>query len=107
MTPCLRRARRCWRCIREYVDDANVYELMAEADKAKGDAKAEAAILTAYEHAGGQEPDAAEALATLEEAAGQHADAAATLERINYIYPVKDEELHRRSGRSAVCAETI
>ena len=38
----------------EYVDDANAYELMADADKAKGDAKAEAAILTAYEHDGGQ-----------------------------------------------------
>ncbi len=26
------------------------------------------------------------------------ADAAATLERINYIYPVNDEELHRQLG---------
>ena len=38
----------------EYVDDANAYELMADADKAQGDAQAEASILTAYEHAGGQ-----------------------------------------------------
>ena len=37
-------------------------------------------------------------LAALQEAAGQHAEAAATLERLNYIYPVKDEELHRRLG---------
>jgi tetratricopeptide (TPR) repeat protein len=37
-------------------------------------------------------------LATLEAAAGQQAEAAATLERVNYIYPVKDEELHRRLG---------
>lgn len=82
----------------EYVGDANVYELMADADKAKGDAKAEAAILTAYKHEGGQEPAALKRLATLEEAAGQQAEAAATLERVNYIYPVKDEELHRRLG---------
>ena len=39
-----------------------------------------------------------ERLATLEESAGQQADAAATLARLNYIYPVKDEELHRRLG---------
>ncbi|MEO8735694.1 MAG: tetratricopeptide repeat protein [Edaphobacter sp.] len=82
----------------EYVGDANVYELMAEADKAKGDAKAEATALTAYEHEGGQEPAVLKRLATLEENAGQQAEAVTTLERLNYIYPVKDEELHRRLG---------
>jgi Flp pilus assembly protein TadD len=83
---------------REYVDDANVYELMADADKARGDAKSEAAVLTAYEHAGGRTPDVLKRLATLEEAAGQPAEASATLEHLNYIYPVKDEDLHRRLG---------
>jgi tetratricopeptide (TPR) repeat protein len=82
----------------EYVDDANVYELMADAAKAKGDTKVEAAVLTAYEHEGGLEPAALKRLATLEEAAGQQAEAAATLERLNYIYPVQDEALHRRLG---------
>jgi tetratricopeptide (TPR) repeat protein len=82
----------------EYVGDANVYELMAEADKAQGDVKSEAATLTAYEHAGGQQPAALKRLATLEEAVGQKSEAAATLERVNYIYPVKDEDLHRRLG---------
>jgi cellulose synthase operon protein C len=82
----------------EYVGDANVYELMADAHRAKGDVKAEAAALTAYEHEGGQEPAVLKRLATLEEAAGQQAEAAATLARLNYIYPVKDEELHRRLG---------
>jgi tetratricopeptide (TPR) repeat protein len=66
--------------------------------KARGDAKSEAAILTAYEHVGGQMPDDLKRLATLEESAGQPAEAAATLERLNYIYPVKDEDLHRRLG---------
>jgi tetratricopeptide (TPR) repeat protein len=82
----------------EYVGDANVYELMADANRAKGDAKAEAAQLTAYEHQGGQEPAVLKRLATLEEASGHQAEAAATLERVNYIYPVKNEELHRHLG---------
>jgi cellulose synthase operon protein C len=82
----------------EYVEDANVYELMASADKAKGDAKAEIAILTAYEHQGGQAPEVLKRLALLEDAAGQKSEAAATLERLNYIYPVHNEDLHRRLG---------
>jgi tetratricopeptide (TPR) repeat protein len=82
----------------EYVGDANVYELMADADKARGDAKAEAAALTAYEHEGGQDLSVLKRLATLEEGAGRPAEAAATLARLNYIYPVKNEELHRRLG---------
>jgi tetratricopeptide (TPR) repeat protein len=82
----------------EYVGDANAYELMANVDSAKGDAKAEAAVLTSYEQEGGQSPDALKRLATLEEGAGETDKAAATLERINYIYPLKDEDLHRRLG---------
>jgi tetratricopeptide (TPR) repeat protein len=82
----------------EYVGEANVYELMAEADRTKGDAKAEAAALTAYVHEGGQEPAVLKRLVTLQESAGQASEAAATLARLNYIYPVKDEELHRRLG---------
>ena len=71
----------------EYVGDANAYELMADADRAKGDAKAEAAALTAYEHEGGQEPAVLKRLATLEEAAGQQAEAAATLDAIQLHLP--------------------
>jgi tetratricopeptide (TPR) repeat protein len=82
----------------EYVDEANVYVLMADADKANGDSKSEAGILSAYEHEGGQMPEALKRLAALEEAAGKPAEAAATLERVNYIYPIKDEDLHRRLG---------
>ncbi len=82
----------------EYVEEANVYELMAAADKAMGDAKAEAAVLTEYEHAGGESPAVLKRLATLEEAEGKLAEAAQTLARLNYIYPVKDEELHRKLG---------
>jgi tetratricopeptide (TPR) repeat protein len=82
----------------EYVDDANVYEFMAIADNAKVDTRSEMAVLTAYEHEGGQSPAVLKQLATLEQAAGEQAEATATLERVNYIYPVKDEEMHRRLG---------
>lgn len=82
----------------EYVDDASVYLFMAAADKARNDDKSEAAILTDYEHQGGQLPEALKRLATLEERGGQPGEAAATLERVNYIYPVKDEDLHRQLG---------
>lgn len=82
----------------QYVDDANAYELIADADHAVGDAKSEAAILTAYEHAGGQAPDVLMRLAKLEASAGNDTDASATLERINYIYPVNNVELHRQLG---------
>jgi tetratricopeptide (TPR) repeat protein len=82
----------------KYVDDASAYELMAEAARATGDTKTEASNLAAYEHAGGQMPDMLKRLATLEAAAGQEAEAAATLQRLNYIYPIKDGDLHRRLG---------
>ena len=82
----------------QYVEDANVYEMMAGADEAQGDSKAEMRILTGYEHEGGQMPDVLKRLAALETAAGQETQAIATLERIDYIYPVKDVDLHRRLG---------
>ena len=82
----------------EYVGDASPYELIADAAKAKGDVNTEAATLTAYVHEGGQTPALLKRLASLQESAGQRGDAAATLTRLNYIYPVKDEELHRKLG---------
>lgn len=82
----------------EYIEEANVYELLADADHARADSKAEIAILTAYEHQGGQQPEMLKRLAGLEEARGQTQEAVATLKRLNYIYPVKDEELHHRLG---------
>jgi len=82
----------------DYVDEANAYEVIAAADRASGDAKGEEAILTQYEHAGGQSPEVLKRLAQLETASKEEAAATATLERINYIYPVKDEDLHRQLG---------
>ena len=82
----------------EYVDDANVYELMAAAQRQRNDAKSETTILTSYVQAGGESPDALKRLADLQAASGDNSAAAATLERLNYIYPVKDEALHHKLG---------
>jgi len=70
---------------------------MAQADLAKGNKQAAVAILTDYEKMGGRNPQALKQLASLEEELGKPADAAATLDRLNYIFPV-DEELHRHLG---------
>jgi tetratricopeptide (TPR) repeat protein len=81
----------------DYVYPANPYEFMAEAHLAKGNKKGAASILTDFEKMGGRDPQALKQLASLEEELGKPADAAATLDRLNYIYPV-DEELHRHLG---------
>jgi cellulose synthase operon protein C len=82
----------------EYVGDANAYELIADTAKAQGNAAKESETLAAYVRHGGQIPDLLKRLAALQESAGQHTQAAATLARLNYVYPVKDEELHRHLG---------
>nr|WP_218623996.1 tetratricopeptide repeat protein [Granulicella sp. dw_53] len=82
----------------EYVGEANAYEFLAEAHLAKGDKKAAADVLTAYERMGGQSPATLKELAKLQEELGQVKEAAGTLDRLNSIYPVRDEELHRHLG---------
>jgi tetratricopeptide (TPR) repeat protein len=83
----------------QYVEGASAYEFLAEAHLAKGDKHAAAAVLTLYEKAGGQDPGTLKRLAALDEELGEPKEAAATLDRINYIAPVGDEELHRRLGQ--------
>jgi cellulose synthase operon protein C len=82
----------------DYIYDANAYEFLSEAYEAKGNKPAALAVLTGYEKMGGHNPATLKELASLEEAAGNTKDAAATLDRINYIYPVNDENLHRHLG---------
>jgi cellulose synthase operon protein C len=82
----------------DYVYDANVYEFLAEAYQAKGNKMEATAVLTRYEKIGGQDPATLKELAGLEEDMGDVKAAAATLNRINYIYPVNDENLHRHLG---------
>jgi TolA-binding protein len=81
----------------QYVYDANAYEFMANADLAKNDPKAAAAILVDYEKMGGRNPGALKQLASLEKDLGEPQEAAATLDRINNVYPM-NEDLHRQLG---------
>ncbi len=83
----------------DFVYDGNAYELLAAADLARGDKPAAADALTRYEKRGGRRPDTLKELAQLEEDLGRPQDAAATLDRINYIDPAYDEDLHRHLGR--------
>jgi cellulose synthase operon protein C len=83
----------------DYVYDANPYQFIAQAELAKGDKPAAVTTLTAYEKLGGRSLEMLKELASLEEELGNPKDAAATLDRINYIDPVGDEDLHRHLGR--------
>jgi tetratricopeptide (TPR) repeat protein len=82
----------------EYVGDGSMYEFLAAAYREQNDSKDEARVLSAYEHAGGQDPEVLKHLADLEEHDGNERGAAETLSRVNYIYPVNDAELHRHLG---------
>ncbi len=82
----------------QYIYAANAYQFIAEADLAKDNKQAAAAILTDYEKEGGRDPETLKQLASLEEAQGLPKEAAATLDRINYIYP-EDQQLHERLGK--------
>ena len=82
----------------DYVYTANAYEFLVEAYLAKGNTPSAMAVLTDYEKRGGRNPQALKQLASLEEEHGDPVAAAATLDRINYFYPVNDEDLHRHLG---------
>jgi len=82
----------------EYVEDANAYEFLAQIKSAKGDTAGAAAVLVDYQKFGGSSPTTLKKLASLQEELGRPRDAAATLDAINEIYPVNDEDLHRRLG---------
>ena len=82
----------------EYVQDANAYEFLSEIKIAKGDEAGATAVLIDYQKFGGSNPTTLKKLASLQEEMGRPRDAAATLDAINAIYPVNDEDLHRRLG---------
>ena len=83
----------------DYVYTANAYEFMAEADLAKGNKQAAAASADAItKRAAGAIPQRSRNWRPSKRKLGDPADAAATLDRINYIYPVNDEDLHRHLG---------
>jgi tetratricopeptide (TPR) repeat protein len=82
----------------DYVEPGSVYEFLADAYFAKDDKKSAAAELERYARIGGRSPLLLKKLATLQEEQGNKKAAAETLARLNYIYPVNDEDLHRRLG---------
>jgi len=81
----------------DYIYDANAYGTLAAAYMAEGNATAAAAVLTDYQQRGGHDPAMLKTLAQLEIAQQQPARAAATLERLNFIYPM-DADAHRTLG---------
>jgi len=82
----------------EYVEAGNAFELIASAYMEKGNKEEAASELERYMRAGGRNPELLKQLASLKEEFGRPREAAAVLDRINYIYPVADEELHRHLG---------
>jgi len=82
----------------DYVDPGSAYEILAEALEKRGDKAKAITILQAWAKVGGRQPETLKKLAALLEEAGRKREAAETLERINYIYPVQDDEYHRRQG---------
>jgi tetratricopeptide (TPR) repeat protein len=82
----------------DYVEAANAYEFLAEAFLQQGNKQEAVRVLSSYLRNGGRNPEALKKLATLQQEAGDTRGAAATLEKVLYIYPVNDEELHRRLG---------
>ncbi len=81
----------------EYVEDANAYEIVANAQLIKGNKQLAADALRLYELLGGESPKTLEKLASLEVDLGHPEAAAATLDQLNFIYP-EDEDLHRKLG---------
>ncbi len=82
----------------DYVETGSPYELLADAHEAKGNKTAAIAELRKYSDTGGRMPETLKKLAAWQTAAGLKKDAAVTLDRINLISPVLDEEMHLRLG---------
>jgi tetratricopeptide (TPR) repeat protein len=82
----------------EFVEAGNVYEMIAKAHLDKGNKAGAIAELERYMKAGGRDPAVFKQLAELQTEAGEKLAAAETLDRLNHIYPVNDEQLHRDLG---------
>lgn len=81
----------------DYVEAGSVYEFLAGAYEAKGDKAAAQAELERYVRVGGREPGLIGKLAADFAAAGDRKKAADTLARVNYIYPMDNDE-HQKLG---------
>jgi tetratricopeptide (TPR) repeat protein len=81
----------------DYVEAGSVYEFLANAYREKKNKSAEIAELQRYVKNGGRSPSTIKSLAKSLEETGNKKEAAAVLERLNYIYPM-DNEQHQMLG---------
>lgn len=82
----------------DFVEPGSVYEIAADSYLELKDKTNARKLLEQYANKGGKMPETLKKLAGLQEEAGDTAAAARTLTRINYIYPLKDEPMHRKLG---------
>lgn len=82
----------------DYVEAGSPYEILADAHLEKKNPAGAITALQAYARAGGRYPATLKKLAKLLDDSGQTEQAARALERINFIFPVQDEEMHRLQG---------
>jgi tetratricopeptide (TPR) repeat protein len=81
----------------DYVEAGSVYEFLANAYTAKENKAAAIDELERYTKIGGRDPSTLKELAADLQAAGNKKEAAAVLDRLNYIYPM-DNEQHQQLG---------
>ena len=81
----------------DYVEEGSIYEFLANAYLAKENKPAAIAELERYVKAGGRSPDSIKLLAKQLEDAGRKKEAADALNRLNYIYPM-DNDQHQKLG---------
>lgn len=82
----------------DYVENGNLYELLAEAYEAKQQPEKAVDELLRYAKAGGRDPGVLMRLGEKLDAYNRKAEAANVLESLNLIYPVQDEKLHQKLG---------
>jgi hypothetical protein len=80
----------------EYVEGGNPYESLASYEKKAGRKDAEREWLAKYAQQGGRNPVSLKRLSELEQERGNRVAAEEALRRVLGIYPMKDEQLHRR-----------
>ena len=81
----------------DYVEHGSVYEFLSDAYLAKNDKTAATAQLERYVHIGGRDPVLIERVAKWLSEAGNKKEAEAALDRLNWIYPM-DNEQHQMLG---------
>jgi tetratricopeptide (TPR) repeat protein len=80
----------------EFVEAGNAYEVLAEACGQLKNTACAIQALESYMKQGGRNPEALKKLAELLDESGRPREAEAALSRVLWVYPVKDEDLHRR-----------